>query len=317
MAFEVDYVYNQGRNEKDIIDNVEPDVQPGDRRELSVQRRQPARRSPIGGTSRCSPAQGKSGYHGLQTSFTKRLANRWQASATYTLSALSEAESPAFTGDRATNRFMPVPFATAPDMGGECTLSVADQRHRAVFNGIWEVGRGFQVSGLFYHGSGNRDASFYGGDERQTGADFSQRLRPNGTIVPRNSFIQPMENRVDLRLQQRIPLGGRAAIDLIAEMFNLFNANNFTLVTEEGASDFERAGRQVSTGRCSSGSGSPSKFVISTLKRPAGSFPAGFFVYGRPPAWAIDGSGEIAYLRHRSVRSPHYSQRRSHCMRRS
>jgi hypothetical protein len=95
------------------------------------------------------------------------------------------------------------------------------------------------VSGLFYHGSGIRDASFYGGDERQTGADFSQRLRPDGTIVPRNSFIQPMENRVDLRLQQRIPLGGGAAIDLIAETFNLFNANNFTLITEEGASDFE------------------------------------------------------------------------------
>jgi hypothetical protein len=134
---------------------------------------------------------------------------------------------------------MPVPFALAPDMGAEYTLSVADQRHRAVFNGIWEVGGGFQVSGLLYHGSGNRDASFYGGDERQTGADFSMRLRPDGSIVPRNSFIQPMENRMDLRLQQRIPLGGRASIDAIAEVFNVFNANNFTLVTEEGASDFE------------------------------------------------------------------------------
>ena len=112
----------------------------------------------------------------------KRLANRWQASATYTLLGLWEAESPPFTGDRATNRFIPVPFPTAPDMGAENTLSVADQRHHAVFNGIWEVGRGFLVSGLFYHGSGIRDASFYGGDERQTGADFSQRLRPDGTI---------------------------------------------------------------------------------------------------------------------------------------
>jgi hypothetical protein len=43
---------------------------------------------------------------------------------------------------------------------------------------------------------------------------------------------------VDLRLQQRIPFGGRAGVDLIAEVFNLFNANNFTLVTEEGAPDF-------------------------------------------------------------------------------
>ena len=121
---------------------------------------------------------------------------------------------------------------------GEWAFSVSDQRHRAVFNGIWEVGGGFQVSGLLYRGSGIRDAGFYGGDERETGADFSMRLRPDGTIVPRNAFIQPDENRVDLRLQQRIPLGGRAAIDVIAEMFNVLNANNFTLITEEGASDF-------------------------------------------------------------------------------
>jgi hypothetical protein len=123
-------------------------------------------------------------------------------------------------------------------MGGEWALSSSDQRHRAVFNGIWEVGGGFQVSGLFYHGSGIRDAGIYGGDERQTNADFSQRLRPDGTIVPRNAFMQPSENRVDVRLQQRIPLGGRAGIDLIAETFNLFNANNFTLITEEGRSDY-------------------------------------------------------------------------------
>ncbi len=119
------------------------------------------------------------------------MANRWQASATYSLSGLKDAESPPFTGDPATSRFIPVPFATAPDMGGEWTLSVERPAPPVVFNGIWEVGRGFQVSGLVYHGSGLRDAGFYGGDERQTGADFSQRLRPDGTIVPRNGFIQP------------------------------------------------------------------------------------------------------------------------------
>ena len=56
--------------------------------------------------------------------------------------------------------------------------------------------------------------------------------------MERNSFLQPMENRMDLRVQQRIPLGGRAGIDLIAEVFNVFNANNFNLVTEESAPDY-------------------------------------------------------------------------------
>ena len=235
MAVEADYVFNQGRNEKDIIDNVNLSYNPATGANYPFDDRRPF---PQWGDISLLVRTGKSEYHGLQTSFTKRLANRWQASATYTLSWLYDSDSPPFTGDPATNNFVPVPFATAPDMGGEWALSDADQRHRFVFNGIWEVGGGFQLSGLLYHGSGIRDASFYGGDERETNADFSMRLRPDGTIVPRNSFIQPNENRMDVRLQQRIPLGGRASIDAIAEVFNVFNANNFTLVTEEGADDF-------------------------------------------------------------------------------
>ena len=41
-----------------------------------------------------------------------------------------------------------------------------------------------------------------------------------------------------LLIQQRIPLGGRVGIDAIAEVFNVFNVENFTLVAEEGADDF-------------------------------------------------------------------------------
>ena len=79
-----------------------------------------------------------------------------------------------------------------------------------MFSGIWEVGKGFQVSGLHYFGAGIRSANNYGGDLRGVGAGGSARLRPNGTIVPRNGFIQPAQNKTDLRVQQRIPLGGRA-----------------------------------------------------------------------------------------------------------
>jgi hypothetical protein len=237
MAFEADYVYSKGRNEKDIIDNVNLGYDPATGANYPFDDID-TRPFPDWGNISLLVRTGKSSYHGLQTSFTKRMANRWQASATYTLSGLWDAESRPFTGDPATNRFIPVPFATAPDMGGEWALSSSDQRHRAVFNGIWEAGGGFQVSGLAYLGTGIRDAGIYGGDERETGADFSMRLRPDGTIVPRNAFIQPKETRVDLRVQQRIPLGGRIGIDMIAEMFNVFNASNFVLITEEGANDF-------------------------------------------------------------------------------
>jgi carboxypeptidase family protein/TonB-dependent receptor-like protein len=237
MAFEADYVYTRGRDEKDIIDNVNLTFNPATGANYSFS--DVSRRAfPDWGNISLLVRTGKSSYHGLQTSFTKRMSNRWQASATYTLSGLKDAESPPFTGDPATSRFIPVPFATAPDLGGEWAYSEADQRHRFVLNGIWEVIGGFQVSGLVYYGSGLRDAGIYGGDLRNTGADFSQRLRPNGTIVPRNEFIQPDERRVDLGFRQRIPLGGRASIDAIAEIFNVFNASNFTLIAEEARSDY-------------------------------------------------------------------------------
>jgi hypothetical protein len=239
MAFEADYVYTRGRNEKDIIDNVNLTFNPATGANYSFS--DVSRRAfPDWGNISLLVRTGKSSYHGLQTSFTKRMSNRWQASATYTLSGLKDAESAPFTGDPATNRFVPVPFATAPDLGGEWAYSEADQRHRFVLNGIWEVIGGFQVSGLVYYGSGLRDAAIYGGDHRNTGSDFSQRLRLDGTIVPRNEFIQPDERRLDLGFRQRIPLGGRASVDAIAEIFNVFNANNFTLITEEARSDYNQ-----------------------------------------------------------------------------
>ena len=239
-AFTADYVYSQGRNEKDIIDNVNLTFDPatGTNYPFSVAAR---RAFPDWGNISMLVRTGKSSYHGLQTSFTKRMSNRWQAAATYTLSGFWDAESRPFTGD-GVGSFFPVPFATAPDMGGEWSLSTTDQRHRFVFSSIVEAGRGFQVSGIAYYGEGLRDASTYNGDLRQTGAEFSQRLRPNGTLIGRNSFIQPDESRVDLRVQQRVPLAGRAAVDLIAEVFNVFNANNFTLVTDEANANFSKAG---------------------------------------------------------------------------
>jgi hypothetical protein len=131
----------------------------------------------------------------------------------------------------------PVPFDVAADHGGEWGLAESDQRHRAVFSGIWQVGRGFQVSGLHYFGAGNRDSTNYGGDRRGLGAGGEQRLRPDGTIVPRNSFLHPAQNRTDLRIQQRIPLG-RVSLDLMADAFNLFNRSNFTLETQESSLDY-------------------------------------------------------------------------------
>jgi hypothetical protein len=174
----------------------------------------------------------RSNYHALSTGFVRRMRNGWQASGTYLLSVTRDAVALPVSG------LEPVTFPLAPDFGGEYSLAAEDQRHRAVFNGIWQVGRGFQVSGLFFLGIGQRSATSHGGDLRGLGANGSARLRPDGTIVARNDFTQPPRRRVDLRIQQRIPLGGRAAIDGIAEVFNMFNSPNWTITTQQSSAQF-------------------------------------------------------------------------------
>jgi hypothetical protein len=186
-----------------------------------------------------TPFTGRSAYHALQTAFTKRMSDRWQAGATYTLSGLWSAEGQPLMGVPGSTP-VEVPFTVAEDLGGPegWALALSDQRHRAVFNGIWQIGRGFQLSGLHYWGAGNRSESIYGGDRRGLGAGGEQRLRPDGTIVPKNQFIQPQQNRTDVRVQQRIPLPGQVGIDLIAEAFNVFNRPNWTLETQESSADY-------------------------------------------------------------------------------
>jgi hypothetical protein len=170
----------------------------------------------------------------LDLSFQKRMSQRWQASGTYTLGYLWDYEPPPDVG-----------FPLAPDFGGERTLSVLDQRHRAVLNGIWEPGLGFQLSGLYFYGSGQRFATTYGGDRRQMGAASTNRLRPDGTIVPRNNFVGRPIHRLDMRFQRRFNLG-HVKLDGMLEVFNLFNHENYgTYVTNEASASYGQPSANV------------------------------------------------------------------------
>jgi hypothetical protein len=223
MALTADYVYFHGADENILLPNINVtyDEATGANFPFSDISR---RFDPLWGQIGMDPKTGWSNYHGLQTGFTKRFSNRWQASATYTLSGFWNGDPQPISG------FSEVPFPVAKDLGNDYSLAVTDQRHRAVFNGIWQVGGGFQVSGVYFYGSGERQPRFYEEDLRGLGEGFeavSFRLRRDGTIVPRNGFVGDPVHRVDLRLQERIPLGGRVAIDGIVEVFNLFDRANF------------------------------------------------------------------------------------------
>jgi hypothetical protein len=168
---------------------------------------------------------GRDNYHGLQTSVSRRFSDRWQAAATYSLSGFRDG----FPNPVYWQGFTQVSWQdVAPWLGAEYGLGVNDQRHRAVFNGIWDMGYGFQLSGLYFYGSGMRFGATYGAD--LTGlqnAGARDRLRPDGSVVPRNAFVGSPLHRVDLRIQRSFRITGRSRLEAIAELFNLFNHENF------------------------------------------------------------------------------------------
>jgi hypothetical protein len=65
-------------------------------------------------------------------------------------------------------------------------------------------------------------------------------LQPQGTLgnSPRGAFRGPAMRTVDLAAVKRVPLHGRARLDLRLEIFNIFNRANFgnpTLIAFSGA----------------------------------------------------------------------------------
>ena len=227
VSIEADYVYSHGLNEKLIFDNI--NVKFNEAGEPFGFRND--RLNPLWESIGMYPMRGWSNYHGLQTAFRKRLSNRWQASATYTMSWYRTGDPKPLSG------LQEVGVAVPDDIGDSYSLGPTDQRHRVVFNSIVDVGGGFQLSGLYFFGSGERDDITCGCEfwDRASNQAFSDRRRENGTIIQRASFVGEQLHRVDIRLSQRLPLD-RVQIDGILEMFNVFNRANFgSFETEEEA----------------------------------------------------------------------------------
>jgi len=225
-AFTSDFVWFKGTHEKDVVDNINLGFNPATGLNLPFSDRS-TRPFPDWGVVSMNTHLGRSEYYGIQSELTKRFSNHWQASATYTLSWLYNANTKPFSGLYQTT------FPTSPAYGGEWGLSADDQRHRLVLNGVWNVYKGFQVSGLHYLGAGIRDGATYSGDimnDCNGGSCFDQRFLPanlGGGIIQRNNIIAPAQNKTDLRLQQKINIGGRRSFDLIADVLNVFNRPNW------------------------------------------------------------------------------------------
>ena len=224
---------------------------------------------------------GRSNYYGWENTFTKRFNNRWQANATYTLSWFKDDGGiGAITGpyivtlDPAadiTTKLTRYTGTVAPDMGPLYQLAATDQRHRVTFNGIWDIGAGVQLSGLYFFGSGERRSTSWGSDLRNTGGANYGILTPAGTtaaslgalcgcdvkgqvyngefLLDRAQLVGDPIHRIDTRLQKRISLGGRRNIDALFEVFNLFNHANYGSYTTtfSNAANYGKPSRNTAT----------------------------------------------------------------------
>ncbi len=134
--------------------------------------------------------------------FTKRMSDRWQASATYLLAGqwnlqTAPVRSAASTRRRSTpagSRCATSRSSCIPTLVDEWYLT-GDQRHRVTFNGIWDIGRrlpGERPVPLRRQRLGDADLRRRRAADRRSGAG---RVRANGTLIARNSFDLPSMHR--------------------------------------------------------------------------------------------------------------------------
>jgi len=238
MALEADYIYNQRRADGTNQDiNLAYNPLTGVNYPFSDRTRKP---NAGWDDVNVSLPYGASNYHALQMSFNKRMSDRWQAAATYLLAGQwNEQHAPINPGctypvtTPSPGVFVcDVPITLHPVIAEEWYLS-SEQRQRVTLNGIWDAGFGLQLSGVYLYGDNGWATPTSGVDALQTGTTAGGRVRANGTIILRNAFDRSDIHKVDLRIQRRFRFG-RASVDGIAEVFNLFNHANYgSFVTNE------------------------------------------------------------------------------------
>jgi len=240
----------------------------------------------------------KTKYDGLLLSFEKRLSNRYQFRASYTLSKAFN-----YANDDQ------IPFSNGPVNPNNLQLEYGptpnDRRHYFTFSGAAELPYGFQLAPILTLASGVPtdillpDASSRipvlqrnaGGRLFKTGAELNGFLRGlnaaggvNGQPLPLvrdDARFNDNFSSLDLRLSKVFRLGEKARLEPIVEVFNLFNVTNVLGVSNVNYSGFSN----VLT-RDSNNSADPGYLRSSSFGNPV-TTAGGVFGSGGPRAFQI------------------------------
>jgi hypothetical protein len=190
-------------------------------------------------------SDGKRDLTQLSMALTRRLRAGFQGGVTYTLMlAMHDNGTLGYTNPSANNPF--------DYLDGEYATSADFQRNTLRMWAIYQLRWGISTSVSYFYGSGNHfnatiSGTPYGktGNNRlnlsNTGGPASAIIIPeamrdrwlgpdvieSGMVIPRNALEGLALHKVDLRLTKEIRLVGTARLQLIGEVFNLFNRANY------------------------------------------------------------------------------------------
>ncbi len=214
-------------------------------------------------------SRGRSSYHALETSLTKRFSRGHQFHAAYTYSVAKDLMS-ADPGSTAGGGRPDTPntgFSVendSRDLESNWARADFDRPHRFSLSGVWQLplgnsalGRGWELAGFMQFQSGRPFGVFRPesgllrlGFQRldfAPGADADSVARHAGSPedgwfdptqlraavaagnTPRNFLRGPGQKRVDASIAKTIRFGARMRAELRWEVFNLFNTVNFAL----------------------------------------------------------------------------------------
>jgi len=148
----------------------------------------------------------------LPVTFTRRYANNFQGSLIYTYVFF---DRNAGIGGSGYGNDLYNPF----DVSYNRRDSGVDH-HKVRFNGLWNVGMGFNVSGVWQFLSG--DYSSFTSGLNPLGGYGNNRLRADLTFVPLNTFKNEANSQLDVRVAKDFRLRGTAKATLSAEVFNIY-----------------------------------------------------------------------------------------------
>ena len=212
-GFDADLIFQKGYNEDSQRDaNLFYDPVTGYNKNPVTAGRPRTDYGPIG----MRESRGRSEYAALATSFTRRYRNNFQFGATYTYMFMKNDMGPGTSGygGAQVNPF---------DINDNWARATDFQRHTFRFNGIFRLPLGVTAASLFSYGSGNYGTLSSGADPTGIGAS---RIRPNFTLLDRNTFHQDAWQQLDVRLTKDISVKG-ITYSGIMEVFNVYNFDRF------------------------------------------------------------------------------------------